>query len=156
MPTTAKLEVQTKSAALTLSTAVASVASSGYTISNAVSTTANNPIDVIVEVEITTTSTAPVTTSNQQFVVFAVASVDNGATFGGSSNATIEPADEASMRFLGTVSMRTASRTYRNQFSIFSAFGFVPDAFKIILKNENGQVVNGGAVYTAEVFGTSV
>lgn len=154
MPTTAKLEVQPKSAALTLSTAVASVASLGYTISNAVSTTTNKPIDVIVEVEISTTSTAP--TNNRQIVVFAVASIDDGATFSGSSNATIESGDEASMRFLGTVPMTIASRTYRNQFSIFSAFGFVPDAFKIILKNDNGVLLNGGAVYTAEVFGTSV
>jgi hypothetical protein len=156
MATTAKLAVQAKSTVTFTGTQPNQLTSAAYITSDAVSTTANNPIDVIIEVT-AKTGTAP--TGNTQVVVFAVASLNwNGTTgtFTG-TDAALASTNESSLTFLGTVPVPALGQVYTKDFSLFSAFGFVPPGFKIILKNDLGQTLTtDSAVSKAEVFATSV
>ncbi|MGB4498543.1 MAG: hypothetical protein WBI40_07580 [Methylococcaceae bacterium] len=152
MATTSKL-VQEAKTSLTFATSPTGVSNLGYSVSDAVDTTANDPLDVIVEVR-ATQSAALVTSSNQQLVAFALGSLDATNFTGGA----ITSADESSMRFLGTLPLRTQNQSTANVFSIYSAFGFVPSAFKVVIKIDNGA--NAGlsafSAATAEITGTSV
>jgi hypothetical protein len=153
MATTSKLEVQAKSAALTFATNPTGLNNLAYSVSNAVDCSTNSPVDVIVEVR-ATQSAALVTSSNQQLVAFALGSID-ASTFSGGA---ITSADESAMRFLGTLPLKTQSQDTGNVFSIFSAFGFIPKSFKLVIKIDNGANAGLSAfnAYTAEVFGKSV
>lgn len=128
----------------------------GYIVSDAISTITNNPYDVIVEV---TAKTASTPAANSQVVVFAVASLDwNGSTgtFTG-TDATLASTNESTLNFVGTIPVPALGQLYTKDFSIEKAFGFVPPAFKLILKNDLGQsLTTGSVVNKAEVFATSV
>lgn len=152
---TFKPVVQAKSVVTLASTTLTTLA---YSVSDVVSTIANNPYDVIVEVSVTTTAISP--TLYTQVIVFAVLSLDwdgTTGTFTGASTA-VSLANESAWQFVGTLSAQTASTTYIKDFSILQAFGFIPPAFKLILKNDSGQTLGTGAyvINKAEVFATSV
>ena len=147
MATTAKLIQGTKT---TLSsTGFSTLASAGYVATSAYNCTNNQPLDVIVEVNATTTNTPA---GNKQVVVFAQASLDGSQFTGGALSST----DESALRFLGTLPINTASQNYDSVFSIFSAFGFIPSQFKIVLKNDLGVTLTSASVSTAEISGQSV
>lgn len=140
-------QVQGTRTALT-STGFSTLASATYVATSSYDCSVNDPYDVIVEVECATTNTP---TGNKQVAVFAKESLD-GTNYRSGPESGTTTADEPNLRFLGTVPMNTASVTQRGSFSIAEAFGYVPYAFKVVLKNDLGVALTSGAVYTAEIF----
>lgn len=139
-------QVQGTRTALT-STGFSTLASATYVATSSYDCSVNDPYDVIVEVECATTNTP---TGNKQVAVFAKESLD-GTNYRSGPESGTTTADEPNLRFLGTVPMNTASVTQRGSFSIAEAFGYVPHAFKLVLKNDLGVALTSGAVYTAEI-----
>lgn len=139
-------QVQGTRTALT-STGFSTLASATYVATSSYDCSVNDPYDVIVEVECATTNTP---TGNKQVAVFAKESLD-GTNYRSGPESGTTTTDEPNLRFLGTIPMNTASVTQRGSFSIAEAFGYVPYAFKIVLKNDLGVALTAGAVYTAEI-----
>ena len=139
-------QVQGTRTALT-STGLSTLASATYVATSAYDCSVNDPYDVVVEVECATTNTPA---GNKQVAVFAKESLD-GTNYRSGPESGTTTTDEPNLRFLGTVPMNTASVTQRRSFSIMDAFGYVPYAFKIVLKNDLGVALTSGAVYTAEI-----
>lgn len=127
------------------------LASGVYIASAAYNASTNNPLDVIVEVEAATTNIAA---GNKQIVVFVQASLDGSAFQSGPTSGTTTT-DEADLTCLGVVPMATNSTTHRKMFGVVAALGFVPQQFKVILKNDLGVALTSGAVYTAEIKGVA-
>lgn len=125
-----------------------SLANGSYATSNAFNCTTDDPLDVILEVNVGTPAT---TTGNQQIVVFALASLDG-------TNYQTGPvaADEAVMNYVGTVPVVTDNANQTKMFSVAAAFGGVlPAYFKIVVKNDCGSTLDstGNTLYTATVIG---
>ena len=139
-------QVQGTRTALT-STGFSTLASATYVATSSYDCSVNDPYDVIVEVECATTNTP---TGNKQVAVFAKESLD-GTNYRSGPESGTTTTDEPNLRFLGTIPMNTASVTQRGSFSIAEAFGYVPHAFKLVLKNDLGVALTSGAVYTAEI-----
>lgn len=139
-------QVQGTRTSLTV-TGFSTLASATYVASNAYTANTNKPMDVVIEVEAATTNTP---SGNKQVVVFAVASLDATNYQSGPQSGTTTT-DEPDLTFLGTVPINTSSTTHRKAFSLATAFGFVPNTFKIVLKNDLGVALTSGAAYTAEI-----
>lgn len=142
--------VQAARSGLTV-TGFSTLASGTYVASAAYNADANKPLDVVVEVEAATTNTAA---GNKQVVVFLQASLD-GVNFQTGPTSGTTTTDEADLAYLGIIPMNTNSVSHRKMFSVASALGFVPQQFKVILKNDLGVALTSGAVYTAEITGAS-
>lgn len=143
--------VQGARTALTV-TGLGTLASATYVASSAYNAGTNSPLDVVIDVEVATTN---VVVGNKQVVVFVSASLD-GTNFQSGPTSGTTTTDESDLTYLGIVTMNTSTTTHRKAFSIFNAYGFMPQQFKIILKNDLGVALTSGAVYTAEISGTSV
>jgi hypothetical protein len=118
-----------------------------YATSDAFNATTEDPLDVLVEVNVLPGTT----TVNQQVVVFAVASL-NGTDYQTGPVA----ADEAVLNYVGSVPVVTDSQPQRKMFSVAAAFGGVlPPYFKIICKNDTGATLagSGNTLFTATVVG---
>ena len=139
-------QVQGTRTALT-STGFSTLASATYVATSSYDCSTNDPYDVVVEVECATTNTPA---GNKQVAVFAKESLD-GTNYRSGPESGTTTTDEPNLRFLGTIPMNTASVTQRGSFSIAEAFGYVPYAFKLVLKNDLGVALTSGAVYTAEI-----
>ena len=135
------------------STGFSTLASATYIATSAYNCAANQPLDTIVEVECATTNTPA---GNKQVVVFAKVSLDDGTTWSSGVESGSVTTDEPNLRFLGVIPMNSVGITQRNTFSIFSAFGFIPSQFKLVLKNDLGVALTSGSVSTADISGTSV
>lgn len=149
---TIKSEIQTASA-LTV-TGFNSLASANYCVSNTITHTTNDPLDVMVEVLVTPSTT---TVGNKQLVVFAKASTD-GTNFSSGPESGTTTTDEPDLYFVGTVPANTTT-AHRRTFSLAAAYGgILPAASKIILKNDMGVALaaTGNSVQTAEVWGVAV
>src|SRR5574337_22372 len=112
--------------------------------------TTNSPVDMIVEVDVTTTNTP---TGNQQVVVFIRESID-GTNFRSGPTSGTSTTNEANLRVMGTVPMASASTTQIGLFSVASVLGYVPGYFYIVIKNDLGVALTSGTVYTSEVSAT--
>lgn len=139
-------QVQGTRTALT-STGFSTLASATYVATSAYNAATNDPYDVVVEVECATTNTPA---GNKQVVVFIKESLD-GTNFRSGPESGTTTTDEPNLRLLGTIPMNTASTTKRGTFSVEEALGYVPQAFKVVLKNDLGVALTSGAVYTAEI-----
>lgn len=129
------------------STGFSTLASATYVATSSYDCSVNDPYDVVVEVECATTNTPA---GNKQVAVFAKESL-NGTNYRSGPESGTTTTDEPNLRFLGTIPMNTASVTQCGSFSIMDAFGYVPYAFKVVLKNDLGVALTSGAVYTAEI-----
>ena len=123
------------------------LASATYVATSPYDCATNNPYDVVIEVECVTTKTPA---GNKQVAVFVKESLD-GTHFRSGPESGTTTTDETNLRFLGTVPMNTAFVTQRGTFSIMDALGYVPYAFKVVLKNDLGVALTSGSVYTAEI-----
>jgi hypothetical protein len=132
---------------LTLST----LASATYLTSNAYDCAANDPLDVIIECEVTPGNSVA---GNKQIVIFAKASL-NGTNFQSGPESGTTATDEPDLTFVGVVPVITNSGAQRKMFSLGQAFGFIPLQFKIVVKNDSGQAIASGTIYTAEITGAS-
>lgn len=132
------------------SSSLASLLAGYYCASDALNLTTNDPLDVLLEVSLSTGTPS----GNKQGVVFAVASLDgtnysSGPT--GSNSATNEP----DLHFVGTVPMND-NGTHTKVFSLAGAFGGVlPPYVKIVVKNDSGATFDAGTIYYSEVTGNA-
>lgn len=147
--TTIKQQVNARTA-LTV-TGLSTLASATYVASSAYTANTNQPLDVIVEVDVATTNTP---SGNKQIVVFVQESLD-GTNFRSGPTSGTTTTDEPNLRLLGTVPMNSSSVTEIATFSVAQALGYMPYAFKVVLKNDLGVALTSGAVYTAEISATS-
>lgn len=128
---------------------VATLASATYVASQAYIPNTANPVDVMVEVQVSTTN---VPSGNKQLVCFVIDSLD-GTNFRSGPTSGTTATDEADLKFLGVVPCATSAgtRTHVGIFSVANACGYVPHTFQIVLKNDLGVAMTGGAAFTAEV-----
>ena len=147
--TTIKQQVNARTA-LTV-TGLSTLASATYVASSAYTANTNQPLDVIVEVDVATTNTP---SGNKQVVVFVQESLD-GTNFRSGPTSGTTTTDEPNLRLLGTVPMNSSNVTEIATFSVAQALGYMPYAFKVVLKNDLGVALTSGAVYTAEISATS-
>lgn len=148
---TIKSEVQAASA-LTV-TGLSTLASSNYAVSNTITHSTNDPLDVLIDVSVTATSPA----GNKQVVVFAKGSLD-GTNFGsGPETGTTNASDEPDLHFVGSVPMNTTGIAHRKIFSLAAAYGgLLPAATKLVFKNDAGVTLSAASVQIAEVIGIAV
>lgn len=133
-------------------TGLSTLASGAYCVSDAINNTANDPLDVLVEVAVATTNTPA---GNKQVVVFAKASLD-GTNYQSGPESGTTTTDEPDLTPLGVVPLNTATNTHRKVFSLATAFGGnLPAYAKIVFKDDLGVALTSGTVYTAEVTGAS-
>ena len=126
---------------------LSTLANATYVASNAYDCQANDPVDVLIEVELATTNTPA---GNKQARVYVQASLD-GTNFESGPTSGTTTTDEPDLSFLGVVPMNTATTTHRKVFSLFEALGFIPADFKVIVFNDLGVALTSGALYTSEV-----
>jgi hypothetical protein len=126
------------------------LASATYVASNAYVCNTNQPTDVIVEVDCATSNT-PV--GNRQVAVFILDSLDGVNFRSGVTSGTVTT-DEFNMKYLGNVPVGAPTSNPIGMFSIFAVLGYVPFAFKVVLKNDLGVALTSGAVFTSEISNT--
>jgi hypothetical protein len=128
-------------------TGFATLASATYAVSAAYDCTTNDPIDMVVEIDVATTNTP---TGNKQLVVYLQESLD-GTNFRSGPTSGTTTTNEPNLLFLGAIPMNAASTTQIATYSIMQALGYVPYAFKIVVKNDMGVALTGGNAYTSEI-----
>lgn len=133
-------------------TGIGTLAGTTYAASGAYVCNTNQPLDVIVEVNATTTNTPA---GGKAVSVFIQESLD-GTNFRSGPTSGTNTADEGNLKFIGSVQMATASVAQMGTFSIAQSLGYVPYAFKVIIKNEMSVALTAGSVFTSEVTATSV
>lgn len=126
---------------------LATLASANYVASAAYTANTNQPLDVIVEVDAATTNTPA---GNKQLLVFLQESLD-GTSFRSGPTSGSTTTDEQNLRFLGAVPMNSINTAQVGTFSVVQALGYVPFAFKLVLKNDLGVALTSGAVFTSEI-----
>ncbi|HET8687731.1 MAG TPA: hypothetical protein VFM18_13855 [Methanosarcina sp.] len=136
---------------LTIS-ALSTLASATYAVSSTYTCNTNKPLDVIVEIDVATTNTP---SGNKQLVVFIQESLD-GTNFRSGPTSGTTTTDEPDLRALGIVPMNTATNTHTGLFSVAQVLGYVPYAFKIVVKNDLGVALTSGTAWTAEISGSVV
>lgn len=130
-------------------TGLSTLATGTYVASSAYLCNTNKPWDVVVEVSTATTNTA---VGNKQVVVFVQESLD-GTNYRSGPTSLAATTDEPNLRLLGTIPMNSASVTEMGTFSVAQALGYLPFAFKVVLKNDLGVALTSGTVFTSEISG---
>jgi len=131
-------------------TGLSTLASGTYVASSTYTANTNQPLDVIVEVDIATTNTPA---GNKQAVVFVQESLD-GTNFRSGPTSGTTTTDEPNLRFLGTVPMNSVTTTQIATFSVAQALGYCPYAFKVVIKNDLGVALTSGSAFTSEISST--
>ena len=139
-------QVQASRTSLTV-TGLSTLASATYVASDAYNASTNDPVDIIIDVEVATTNTPG---GNKQVAVFVIASLD-GTNYQSGPTSSTTTTDEPDLTQIGNIALNTATTTHRKAFSLANTLGFVPQYFKVVLKNDLGVALTSGAVYTAEV-----
>ena len=112
--------------------------------------TTNQPMDVIVEVDVATTNTP---SGNKQVVVFLQESLDGSNYRSGPTSGTTTTR-EGNLKLLGTMPLTTASTTEIATFSVAGALSYVPDKFFIVIKNDLGVALTSCTAWTSEISNT--
>lgn len=106
----------------------------------------NSPQDVAIEVS-AQVGVAP--TGNKQVIAFLRESLDGSNYRSGPSSGTTAT-DEADLLWLGTLPI-LSTNAQRATFSVFGVLRYVPFDFFVVLKNDTGQVLTAGTVFTSEI-----
>jgi hypothetical protein len=133
-------------------TGLSTLASGTYVSSASYPANNNQPLDVIVEVDVATTNTPA---GNKQLLVFVQESLD-GTNFRSGPGSGTTTTDEPNLRLLGTVPMNSVTTTQIGTFSVAQALGYCPYAFKIVIKNDLGVALTSGTAFTSEISSTVV
>ena len=153
---TIKSEVQTANTLTSTQTSLAGLLSANYLISETITHSTNDPLDVLIEVMVQTSNTPA---GNKQVVIFAQGSLD-GTTFGSGPAAGASPTtDEPDMHYVGSIPVNSGTSTqHRKIFSLAAAYGGVlPVATKLVFKNDLCVALTGSAsVKYSEVWGVAV
>lgn len=112
--------------------------------------TTNQPVDVIVELDVATTNTPA---GNKQLVVFLQESLD-GTNYRSGPTSGTSTTREPNLLFLGSVPVTTASTTEIGTFSVLQALGYIPQKFFIVVKNDLGVALTSGTAFTSEISST--
>jgi hypothetical protein len=136
---------------LTTST-LSTLASANYATSNAYNCTTTKPIDVLVELAVTTGSVSGV---SPQVVLFVISSL-NGTNYSSQNTSATDTTHDADMKLLGVMPLPTSTASERSPaFSVAAAFGgILPPYFKVVVKNSSGAAFTAGTVQTVEVNAT--
>lgn len=113
--------------------ALDSLASATFVNAGTIDVSADDPLDVIVDVEVTPGTVA----SNKQVLVYAKVSMDGTDYTTGPESGT-STTDEPNLHYLGAVPCNTNATLQRRNFSVAAALGYVPPYMKTIIKNETG------------------
>lgn len=132
-------------------TALDSLASATFVTAGTIDVSADDPLDVLIEVAATPGTVA----SNKQLVVYAKASTDNSGWTTGPGSGT-STTDEPNLYQLGTLPLGSNATSQMKIFSVAAALGFVPPYIKIVIKNETGVALaaSGSSVYYTLVSGS--
>lgn len=148
---TVKQIVGTRTSLAFTGTTLSALASATYVQNTtAYDCTTNQPLDVIVELDIATTN---IPAGNKQIVVFIQDSLD-GTNFRTGPTSGTTTTREPNLRFLGTIPVTTASTTEIGTFSIANSLGYVPNKFYIVVKNDLGVALTSGTAFTSEISST--
>ncbi|ROH88009.1 hypothetical protein ED236_00505 [Pseudomethylobacillus aquaticus] len=130
------------------------MASATFVTSAVVDNTTNDPLDLLITLEVTPGSVA----SNKQVLLYAKASLDNTNYQSGPESGTTAT-DEPNLTLIGALPCNTNSTLQRGVFSVSGAFGgALPPYLKFVIKNETGAALagSGNALKVAEVTGEVV
>jgi hypothetical protein len=133
-------------------TGLGTLASTQYAFSNSYPANSGQPVDVIVEVDVAVGTTP---TGNAQAVVFIQESLD-GTVFRSGPTSNTDSTNEPDLKLLGVVPIKSITNVHIGTFSVLQALGYVPYAFKIVVKNDAGVIFTLGTIYTAEISNTVV
>ena len=148
---TIKQLVGTRTSLAYNSTDLSTLASATYVRNTtAYDCTANQPVDVVVEVDVATTNTPA---GNKQVSVFVQESLDGTNYRSGPSSGTTTTR-EPNLRLLGVVPITTTATTEIATFSVLQALGYVPAKFYVVIKNDLGVALTTGTVWTSEISST--
>ena len=131
-------------------TGLGTLASATYLASSAYVANTNQPLDVVVEADFTTTN---IPAGNKQVVLFVQESLD-GTNYRSGPISGTSTTDEPNLQFLGTVPMNSASVAQAGTFSVAQALGYVPHSFKVVVKNDLGVALTAGTLFTSEISST--
>jgi hypothetical protein len=123
---------------------LATLASGAYAESEVLDFGNPQPPDCWLEVDVTPSATP---TGGKQVLVFAQASQD-GSYYTSGPSSGVDATDEADLYFVGTLPVASAA-VHRRMFSVADAMpgGRVPPYARLVLKNDCGVALSGGAVY---------
>lgn len=151
--TTIKQPVGTRTSLAFTGSGLSALASATYVQNTtAYDCSTNQPLDVIVEVDVATTNTPA---SLKQVSVFVQESLD-GTNYRSGPTSGTTTTREPNLRLLGVVPLTTASTTEIGTFSIAQALGFVPLKFFVVIKNESGVALTSGTAFTSEISSTII
>jgi hypothetical protein len=149
-----KSEVQSAVTLSTTATSLSTLASATYLVSASITHITNDPLDVLIDVQINTTNTP---TGNKQLVIFAQASLD-GTNFTTGPTAGTTATDEADLYFVGVLPVNQAG-THRKIFSLAAAYGgTLPHTSRLVFKNDMGVAITNttaAVVQYSEVWGVA-
>jgi len=125
-------------------TNLSTLTSGSYATSVAIDATSTKPLDVLVELAVTTGTVS----GNKQALVFVITSAD-GTNYSDSAN-------DSNMILLGAMTTPSNTTAYRShELSIAAACGgSVPNHYKIVVKNDGGGTYTAGVVNYREVTST--
>jgi len=133
--TTQTLPVSAKTAyTITLN----SLASATYVAGSSVDLSVIDPIDLIVEIEITPGTVA----GNKQAKVFLQESLD-GTDYSTGPTSGTTATDEPNLLFIGILPLNTNATLQRKAFSVMAALGFIPPYHKPVVLNDSGVAFAG-------------
>lgn len=148
---TVKQIVGTRTSLPFTSTSLSTLASATYVQNTtAYDCTTNQPLDVVVEVDVATTNTP---SGNKQVVVFIQESLD-GTNYRSGPTSGTTTTREPDLRFLGTVPVTTTATTEIGLFSVAQSLGYIPAKFFIVIKNDLGVALTTGTAWTSEISST--
>lgn len=130
-------------------TGLTTLAASTYLVTSVFTCDTNKPTDVIVELLVGTTNTPA---GNKQVIVFGQESLD-GTVFRSGPTSGTTTTDEPDLRYVGVLPLNTSS-TVSNHigfFSIANAFGYVPYAVRLVIKNDVGVALTTATLVTSEI-----
>jgi hypothetical protein len=113
--------------------------------------TTNKPLDVLLDYVATVAANS---TGNKQISLFVQASID-GATWPPLPSSTTDTTHDTSMIPLGAIQTNggASSETARppKPFSIATAFGYLPQYWRLVVKNDCGVAISSCSARTTEV-----
>lgn len=117
-----------------------------YATSNAINNTTNQPLDLLVELNITPGTTA----NNKQAILYALGSLD-----GTNYQSGVSSTDETDMTYIGTMTLNAGSSAQTKMFGVASQFGgSLPPYLKFVVKNDSGAAFTAGTLYMSEISAT--
>lgn len=129
-------------------TGLPTLANGAYATSSAKDNTANQPLDLLVELSITPGTVA----GNKQALLFCLGSLDN-SNYQTGANST----DAGDMTFIGALPLASSSTKQTKLFSVALQYGgALPPFQQFVVMNDSGAAFTAGTLFISEVSATVV